>query len=138
MTGKIFVFDIDGTLTSEHYTQDNLLTVKDNPVMMVLAKALQKEGTLVISTARPERYRDQTKKWLAKHKLKPKGLYMRGEDREERVADHMVKFGHLLDIREKFGEPSLWADDNNDNIVMLVRNGVPVIHVKQGQQSNYK
>ena len=124
------VWDIDGTLTAEPYNEDNLLILKENPTMMLLAIAMQPERPLVISTARPERFRADTEKWLASHGLKPAAVYMR-EDSREGVPDHMIKFGHLLEVRERFGEPLVWVDDNDSNVNMLQKNGVPVIHVKQ-------
>ncbi len=124
------VFDIDGTLTAEPYNEDNLLTLRENPTMMLLAIAMQSERPLVISTARPERFRADTESWLASHGLKPEAIYMRANEREG-VPDHMIKFGHLLEIRGRFGEPLVWVDDNDSNVHMLEKNGVPVIHVKQ-------
>lgn len=124
------VFDIDGTLTCEHCSNEELLTVRENPTMMLLAIAMQAERPLVISTARSETIRPQTEKWLAKHGLKPAAIYMREEGRDN-AADQMVKFGHLQDIRKKFGDPIVWVDDNDANIRMLEKNDVPVIHVKQ-------
>ena len=126
---SVIVFDIDGTLTAERYTAKNILKVKENPPLMGMALALQEKYPLIISTARPEKYREQTEKWLAKHNLKPEALYMREEGRDY-VADQMIKFGHLQDIRKNHGEPVLWADDNDANIRMLERADVPVIHVK--------
>jgi hypothetical protein len=124
------VFDIDGTLTSEPYHEDNLLTLRENPTMMLLALALQAERPLVISTARPERFKTQTEKWLASHGIKPSAIYMRDNDREG-VPDQMIKFGHLQDIRKKFDNPLVWVDDNDANVHMLQKNDVPVIHIKQ-------
>ena len=124
------VFDIDGTLTSEYYNEGNLTTLRENPTMMLLAIAMQAERPLVISTARPERFRPQTEKWLASHGLKPEAIYMRDDEREG-VADHMIKFNHLQDIRKNFGDPVVWADDNDSNIHMLEKNNVLVIHVKK-------
>ncbi len=124
------VWDVDGTLTSERYDEDNLLTLRENPTMVLLAIAMQPERPLIISTARPERFREQTEKWLAGHGLKPTAIYMRDNEREG-VPDQVIKFGHLLDIREKFGEPLVWCDDNDENVAMLKKNGVPVIHVTQ-------
>lgn len=130
MKKQPIVFDIDGTLTSEHYNEDNLLTLRENPTMMLLAIAMQAERPLVVSTARPERFREQTEKWLASHGLKPSAIYMRENEREG-VPDHMIKFGHLKDIRKVFGDPLVWVDDNDSNVNMLQKNDVPVIHVKQ-------
>jgi hypothetical protein len=126
---KPIVFDIDGTLTSEHYNEDNLLTLKENPAMMLVAIALQAERPLVISTARPEYLREVTELWLAKHGLLPKQIYMRPND-QEGVPDPEIKLVHLRDIQEKYGQPIVWADDNDANIAMLRQNDVPVIHVK--------
>jgi hypothetical protein len=122
------VFDIDGTLTSEHYNEDNLLTLKENPAMMLVAIALQAERPLIISTARPEFLREVTELWLAKHGLMPKEIYMRPND-QEGVPDPDIKFVHLQDIKNKYGQPICWADDNDQNIAMLRNNNVPVIHV---------
>ena len=121
-------FDIDGTLTSEHYDEDNLETLRENPAMMLVALAMQAERPLVVSTARPERFRPQTERWLASHGLKPDAVYMR-EDSREGVPDHMIKFGHLLAIREKFGNPLVWVEDLESNVMMLKKNNVPVIWV---------
>lgn len=124
------VFDIDGTLTAEPYTADNILKVKENPAMVFVAKTLQDTNPLVISTARPERWRKETEKWLKGHGLDPEAVYMRDDSRTE-AADQMIKFGHLRDIRERFGEPVIWVDDNPSNVNMLKSNGVPVIHVQE-------
>jgi hypothetical protein len=124
------VFDIDGTLTSEHYNEDNLLTLRENPAMMLVAIALQIERPLIISTARPEFLREVTELWLAKHGLNPEKIYMRPSD-QEGVPDPEIKLAHLRDIQEKYGQPVVWADDNSGNIAMLRENNVPVIHVKQ-------
>ena len=124
------VFDIDGTLTSEHYDENNLLTLKENSAMMLVALSLQAERPLLVSTARPEKLRNQTEKWLASHGLVPEAIYMRPNEREG-VPDHMIKFNHLQDIIKKFGHPKAWIDDNDDNIHMLRKNNVPTIHVNK-------
>lgn len=124
------IFDVDGTLTSEHYDQDNLLTLRENPIMMLLAISLQDKHPLLISTARPEYLRPQTEAWLAKHGLVPERIYMRPND-QEGVEDYKIKEEHLKDILLQFGRPMVWADDNSQNIAMLERNNIPVIHVKQ-------
>ena len=122
------IFDIDGTLTAEPYNENNLRTLRENPAMMLVALAMQLERPLLVSTARPERFREDTVAWLASHGLKPQQIYMR-EDSREGVPDHMIKFGHLQDIRKNYGDPLVWVDDNESNINMLRKNNVPVIHV---------
>lgn len=130
MKKQPIVFDIDGTLTSELYNEDNLLTLRENSAMMLVALAMQLERPLIVSTARPERFREQTKKWLASHGLKPQEIYMR-DNSLEGIPDYKIKFDHLQNIRKKFGDPLVWVDDNDSNIAMLRENGVPVIHVNR-------
>jgi hypothetical protein len=126
------VMDIDGTLTSERYDEDNLLTLRENPAMMLVAIALQAERPLVVSTARPEKLREVTEKWLHWHGLNPKQIYMRPNS-EEGLPDPVIKLEHLKQIQKKFGHPIVWADDNPDNVEMLRENNVPVIHVNREQ-----
>jgi hypothetical protein len=128
MKKQPIVFDIDGTLTSERYNEDNLLSLRENPAMMLVAIALQAERPLIISTARPEFLREITELWLAKHGLMPKQIYMRPNDREG-VPDPEIKFVHLRDIQERYGQPIVWVDDNLGVLEMLKANQVPVIAV---------
>lgn len=122
-------FDIDGTLASEHYTDDNLLTLKENPAMVLVALALQAVRPLIISTARPGRLRDQTEQWLKSHGLTPDAIYMR-PDGQDGVPDSEIKEDHLQLIQEQYGHPHIWVDDNDSNVVMLRQKGVPVVHVR--------
>lgn len=123
------IFDIDNTLTAEPYDDSNLLSLKENPTMLSLALSLQKDHPLLISTARPESIRKETKAWLEGKGLKPVGIYMRPNEKEG-VPDAEIKLEHLKDIREKHGKPVVWYDDNPSNVRMLKENDVPVIHVK--------
>jgi hypothetical protein len=129
MSKQPVVFDIDGTLTSERYDEGNLLTLKENAAMLLVAIALQAERPLLISTARPERLRPETTTWLKMHGLLPLQIFMR-PDALEGVPDYLIKEDHLKNIRVSYGDPLVWADDNADNIEMLRQNNVPVIHVK--------
>lgn len=97
--------------------------------MMLVAIAMQAERPLLISTARPEFLREVTELWLAKHGLKPEKIYMR-RNSDEGIPDPAVKFEHLQDIIADYGQPVVWADDNDANIEMLRAEDVPVIHVK--------
>ena len=127
---KPIVFDIDGTLTAEPYNEDNLLSLRENPAMVLVAIALQAERPLLISTARPERFRGQTEQWLSGHGLKPYRTFMR-RDEDEGIPDQEVKFEHLQEIRSIYGDPQVWVDDHDSNVRMLRMNGVPVIHVNR-------
>jgi hypothetical protein len=122
------VFDIDGTLTEERYNEDNLLTLRENSAMVLVALSMQSERPLLISTARPEFLRDQTEKWLASHGLVPDAIYMRPNG-QDGVPDQVIKFNHLSNIIHEYGRPLAWVDDNENNVNMLRRNNVPTIHV---------
>lgn len=130
MSKQPVVFDIDGTLTSERYDEDNLLTLRENAAMLLVAIALQAERPLLVSTARPERLRPQTTEWLRMHGLLPLQIFMRPDD-QEGIPDHLIKQEHLDQIRLSYGDPLVWADDNEGNVRMLQKNNVPVIHVKR-------
>ena len=130
MSKQPVVFDIDGTLTSERYDEDNLLTLRENAAMLLVAIALQAERPLLVSTARPERLRPQTTEWLRMHGLLPLQIFMRA-DNQEGLPDPLIKQEHLNQIRLSYGDPLVWADDNEGNVRMLQQNNVPVIHVKR-------
>jgi len=128
MSKQPVVFDIDGTLTSEHYDEDNLLTLRENAAMLLVAIALQAERPLLISTARPERLRPETTAWLKLHGLQPLQIFMR-PDELEGVPDYIIKQDHLDQIRTSFGDPLVWVDDNSGVINMLKNNKIAVIAV---------
>jgi hypothetical protein len=128
MKKQPIVFDIDGTLTSEPYDEPRLGSLRANSAMMLVALALQLERPLIIATARSESHREVTEKWLANHGLNPTKIYMRPESKEG-VPPSFIKENYLRDIRKKFGEPMVWADDNGPTVAMLRKNNVPVIHV---------
>lgn len=128
MKKQPIVFDIDGTLTSEAYDENNLGSLRENSAMMLVAFALQLERPLIIATARSERHREVTEKWLASHGLKPVKIYMRPKSKEG-VPPSFIKEDYLRDIRKNFGDPLVWADDNGPTVAMLRKNNVPVIHV---------
>ena len=122
------VFDVDGTLTAERYNEDNLLTLKENSIILLLAMALQAERPLIVSTARPDHLRNETETWLKSKGLKPEEIYMRPNG-EEDVEDFLVKEKHLVSIREKYGNPEVWVDDNRGVLSMLKRHNVPCIAI---------
>ena len=120
------VFDVDGTLTAEDYRLDNLRTLRPNPSMVLVALALSGERPLLISTARPEWLREDTEAWLYSHGLSPEEVYMRSS-LDDDIPDYLVKLGHLRKIRDSYGTPYLWVDDNTEVVEMLRSNNVPVI-----------
>jgi len=130
MNNQPIVFDVDGTLTAEDYNEGNLLTLRENSAMVLVALAMQLERPLIISTARPERFYYETKSWLLRQRLMPTEIYMRPDD-QDGIPDALIKLEHLKDIRSVFGEPLVWVDDNRSVIEMLKQNKVPVIAVEK-------
>jgi uncharacterized HAD superfamily protein len=124
------VSDIDGTLTSEPYNSGNILEVRPKSEVLLIALVHQKERPLLISTARPNKWRKQTEEWLEAQGLHPEKLYMR-EEHEKDFPDPVVKKRHLNSIREEYGNPVLWLEDNPENIKMLESNKVAVIAIKR-------
>jgi hypothetical protein len=120
------VFDVDGTLTAEDYRLDNLRTLRPNPSMVLVALALSGERPLLISTARPEWLEEDTEAWLYSHGLSPEKLYMRSS-LDDGIPDYLVKLDHLRKIRDSYGNPYLWVDDNTEVVEMLRSNNVTVI-----------
>jgi hypothetical protein len=120
--------DIDGTLTTEWYRDSNVIDVSPNILMVGLARSLYKSGVpLVLSTARAEKMRDHTEVWLDLNDVKYDALIMRADD--DSRPDYEVKADQLGLIRETFGKPLLWYDDNLDVTVMLRRCDINVIQV---------
>jgi uncharacterized HAD superfamily protein len=120
--------DIDGTLTTEWYRDSNVVDVSPNVLMVGLARGLYKSGVpLVISTARAEWMRTDTEAWLDLNDVKYDALIMRAND--DHRFDCEVKADQLDLIREMFGKPLLWYDDNFDNVAMLRRCDINVIQV---------
>jgi len=128
MKKQPIVFDVDGTLTSDPYDESNLGTLRENRAMVLVALAMQLERPLIIATARSERFRNVTEKWLGDLGLNPTEVYMRPESKEN-VYPSFVKLDYLRDIEKKYGTPLLWADDNAATVKMLRKHNVPVIHV---------
>ena len=122
------VFDVDGTLTTEWYRDSNVIDVSPNVLMVGLARSLYKSGVpIVISTARPEWMRADTEAWLDLNGVKYDALVMRAND--DGRLDCEVKADQLNLIREMFGKPMLWYDDNFDNIAMLRRCDISTIQI---------
>jgi hypothetical protein len=126
------VFDVDFTLTSEWYDNDEVLNLAPNMQMVNLAIALSLSGVpIIISTARPWRLYRDTETWLCRFGIPHEDVYMR-EDADRR-PDFQVKLDHLDQIETWHGKPLLWYDDNPDNIRAIKAAGVPAILVERPQ-----
>lgn len=125
------VFDVDFTLTAQWWNSDDEIPyLASNPIMVNLAKSLAEAGIpIVISTARPERVREQTYQWLDWQGIQPDSCYFRDDD--DTRADKAVKFEHASSIVDKYGKPLLWFDDNPDNIRVVRYLGIPAVLVNK-------
>lgn len=124
------VFDIDMTLTSERYFNDDVTRLRLNKPIAELARSLGSSGVpIVISTARPEKLRIDTTIWLTGCSIPYSSLYMR-KDGDER-PDPLVKADQATDIKADYGVPVLWYDDNPENCSVIKRMGIPCIQVVQ-------
>lgn len=147
----IVVFDIDGVLADDawrwHLYRPNERCYgerneawnayyadarKDEPIEAFCAIASTFMQTplykVVFATGRPERIRDDTYEWLRRnvfYLIHPDRLLMRQP--HQRGANSQMKLEHLASIREKFGEPDLWFDDNPHAVDALLEAGVRVV-----------
>ena len=134
---KAVIFDVDGTLCNVSGIR-HLLPPRDLPrgmrnfdafheaslncpphedVLFAAHSATQSGMHVVILTARGEKHRDLTDKWLIQHEIDYAGLYMRPEG-DERV-DVEVKREALARIRRHWDPVHAWED--NPNIAELYR-----------------
>ena len=125
----VFTFDIDGTLTSERFENDEVRHLKTNPPILNLALALQENGLeFVVVTARPEYLRKDTMFWLQQQNLNPTWLLMRREG--DTRPDPDVRAYQLKLIRDEYGPHVLLFDDKLENCAAVRAMGIPCVHVK--------
>lgn len=135
------LFDVDGTLanvsavvgeighpfdpTPENLNRFHALAEHAPPHSWVVnfAHAVQSSTKgLVVLTARSERYRPQTERWLNRHDIHPDALHMR-PNRDLR-SDAEVKEDILRDIRKRWDIVHA-LDDNPSIVALLHRLGIP-------------
>jgi hypothetical protein len=136
MTQCILV-DMDGTLSDASHRKHFVVCkpknwnafnkgMVDDPVIehtARLVKVLHEEMPIIILTARPIEYAQQTMDWLAKHSIPYDDLYMR--PLKDYRQDFIVK-KELLDLVRKNGyDPFLAFDDREAVAQMYRQNGVP-------------
>lgn len=128
------IVDIDMTLTSEWYVNDNVKTLRSFLPMVTLVKDLQSAGVpIVISTARPEKLREDTLSWLRKVGIFPEKVYMRS-DRDIR-PDHLAKEDQAKQILVDYGTAAMWYDDNEDNCKVAESFGISSSLIRQDKKS---
>lgn len=136
------VFDLDGTLADDGHRRKHVETKKkdfnlyyslmpqDKPKAEVfkLLDMCQKQGmAIVILTGRPEKYREETMMWLAKHRVQYDLLEMRGDNDFRKAA---VMKGEVFEKRLKpYYTVKIAFDDDAHIIDMFRSNGVEAVRI---------
>ena len=136
------VFDLDGTLCDDAHrkrfvTGDvkfysmyySLMDFdKPKPEVMKLLDMCRKQGlAIILLTGRPEKYREITMQWLARHSIHYDLLEMRC-DSDFRKSDAMKR--EVLHKRLKPHYTVILAfDDSDTNIEMFRNNGVEAVRI---------
>ncbi len=128
-TGRVracAVFDLDGTLARHYHRRKYLLQDNPNwksffeaanfdPLIETVASVfhmVRMSVPIIICTARPEKYREITERWLARKGLFVEQIYMREHDGD--VSDVEVKREMIKKIREDEWEPVFIVEDRDD------------------------
>jgi hypothetical protein len=140
------IFDIDGTIADrthrlhfvegpkKDYDAFTLASVDDMPIEPVASVmrdlTMKVTNHVICCTARMEKYRDLTERWLLKHRLFPERLYMRpdGDNR----ADNVIKEELLDQIIADGYRPTIVFDDRRRVVDMWRRRGLVCAQVDTG------
>lgn len=143
---KAVVFDLDGTLANIQKRREIL---KQNPknwdnffsdmasdlpnhAIVELFKVLAATQCyiMIVVTGRPERYREVSSRWLAKHDLKIANMFMRREG--DRRGDNIVKREILHEIQSSGLEIAFSVDDRESVVKMWRDNGITCLQCDDG------
>jgi phosphoglycolate phosphatase-like HAD superfamily hydrolase len=153
MTGRCYIFDLDGTLADlthrlhhikggkkdwrAFFSHDEVL--KDEPIAHVirLYEVIQcstahnniGENILIVS-GRSDECREATEEWLFRNEITHDGLYMRKAG--DKRPDNEVKRDILEQIRAEGWVPVMAFDDRDRVVKMWRENGVPCAQVAEG------
>lgn len=131
-THVTYIFDVDGTLTSEWYVNDNVRHLAPNLPVLGLALSISRSnlGKLVVVTARPEYLRQCTLHWLQDQGLEPEALLMRGN--EDTRPDSEVRIDQVSQVVETYGNSVILLDDKISNCIAVGGSlGIPCIHIRR-------
>lgn len=141
---KVFVFDIDGTLSNLkhrlHHIQKSpkdwktfkeLLPLdKPQEDIIWLTQVFKPHGYVVICSARDDTNRQETIDWLNQHNVHYDSIFMRKAN--DYRDDGIIKKELLNQIRNEFGEPYMWFDDRNRVVDSIREENVRVLQVAPG------
>lgn len=132
MKDLVYIFDVDGTLTSQRYENDLVLELAPNKPILGIALSLISSGfaKVAIVTARPHYLRSDTTRWLQKHGINPEVLLTR--ERGDYRPDHEVRVDQVKEVMRLMGPNVVLLDDKLANC-LHVRGllKVPYIQVKE-------
>jgi len=141
----IFVFDMDGTLTTvgnrlkylaaKEWDKFYFAADQDLPnyPMLALFKALQDSGAEIrIVTGRPERTRELTLDWLAKQGIDfpTKYLYMRKN--HDFRPDYVLKLGLVKEFQNRI---QMVFEDRTQVVSMWRENGIPCCQCRDFEEA---
>ena len=132
------LFDLDGTLADNSHRQHFLLGDKKdwdaffdaqerdvpNDPIVALYKALfaSERFSVLVVTARPERYRKNTEKWFANHEIPLGRMLMRVDG--DRRSDEVIKREMLVELKQEGSLPLFVVDDRSGVVDMWRREGI--------------
>jgi len=144
-TGKVIVFDIDGTLANvdhrrhwvaskpKNWAAWNAAMKNDTPhedIVWLLDSLRQSNVRIVICSGRGEETRAETEHWLWQNVGPWDALYMRAA--KDNRKDSIVKVELLQQIRMDYANPWLWVDDRQQVVDAIRAEGVRVLQVAPG------
>jgi len=107
----VVAFDIDGTLAQGPFVPERIRDLEPRPHVIRTLRGLSRAGMkIIVVTARPERYREDTEWWLRRHVIPYHSLRMRGAQdnrpdpalRAEQAQGARVLFDDRLDNCARF------------------------------------
>lgn len=147
---SIIVCDIDNTISDashrEHFLKKSPkdwdkffeAQTKDEPKFEIInlveaCLGFSPRGfpTVVLLTARPEKYWKQTVKWLSKYGVPYTELVMRPDG--DRRDDAELKVEQIKDIEQRYNEKVWYVLEDRDRVVKALRDeGYTVLQVQEG------
>ena len=106
---------------------------RDTPIkeMIRRVQGFGKSNDLIVVTGRPEHYRKRTEKWLAKHGIRYRRLFMRPDG--DHRPDYTVKEEVLREFPQ--GQIVLAIDDRGPVCDMWEKHGIRCIRVESDEEN---